>query len=235
MKKILRSVFKFLKLKLNCFRSWLEFNKIFFEIIGAASLSFMAIFISITANSLTEKQTKIMEYENTPQLEIRTQQIQNPQTKIYDKTVWLIFNRNSKLSNFEIEKDYSLLTFTKARDFSGDTLSVPIHFYLNTSGILTGENEGLIYQFDNAYVGEDEFEFRSGLRGIGYIDVHSYIKITYNNIFDEKIEKFYKISPSIKLITSEEWKKIEKFWIDNTDKRIYLDDVEKFKEFTLKI
>lgn len=210
-------------------RNWLTINKIFFEVVVATSLSFMAIFISIKTNLLTEYQTNIMRYENTPQIEIRSQQTQNPNTKIYDKTVWLVFNRNSKLSDFDVDRDYSFISFSKARDYSGDSLFIPLKHYINRGGVLTGENEGLIYQFDNDTNGEKEYILRSNLEGKGYIMPYSYIQISYKNIFDEKIIKYYQIWPSIKMIKKDEWEKIEKFYVDNLGKGIYLDDVEKFK------
>ena len=80
-----------MKIDINKIRRALNDNKIFFEVIVASLLSFMAVYVSIQANRIAETQTKIMQEENLPQLEIRMTQEYNEQIKLYDNDVWLFF------------------------------------------------------------------------------------------------------------------------------------------------
>ena len=206
------------------FRSFLQRNKIFFEVILASLLSFMAIFVSIKTNSIAEHQTKIMEYENTPQLEIRKHQEFNQELNTYND-IWLIFNRNSKVSNFDIEENYSFIRF-ESRSAKNDSILIPIAQYVNTKGMLTGESEGLIYQFDNSHNSVYEFTLRNELINIGYLEIESYIKSTYKDVMQQKEEKYYKIAPDIKEIDKEEWNKIKEEFLTNLDDRIYIDNIK---------
>ncbi|MEA5425881.1 hypothetical protein [Arcicella lustrica] len=195
-----------MKLKIEKIRKVLSDNKIFFEVIVATLLSFMAIKVSIEANRIADNQTKIMYEENLPQLEIRMTQEYNTQLKIYDNDVWLFFNRGGKLSDFDT-KEYSFYRFTYRPDY--DTLNIPLDSYLNMRGIITGESEGLVYQIDNNHHGAKEIVLRDSLSKFGYYDIDTYVAIYYKDIFDEKHEEFFQISPGINKINKQTWDRIE--------------------------
>lgn len=129
--------------KVNNFRFFLEKNKIFFEIGLAIIVALTGIYISIQANDIAKNQTKIMELENTPKIEIRKVQVYNDSLKIYDITKWFVFNNNSKISNFEIDNEISYLNLIKRKNY--EEIDIPLRNYLNIGGILSGENEGLIF------------------------------------------------------------------------------------------
>ena len=195
-----------MKIRFQNIRKGLENNKIFFEVIVASSLSFMAIYVSIQANRIAENQTKIMRDENLPQLEVRFTQEYNDQLKIYDNDIWLFFNRGGKLSNFDT-KEYSFYKFTYHPNY--DSLLLPVYNYLPMRGILTGDIEGLIYQIDNNRQGAKIIELRDSLANFGYYDIESYVSISYEDIFDERHEEYFQISPSVNRISLQDWKKIE--------------------------
>ncbi len=197
-------------MKLSTIRDLLNKNKIFFDVIVASLLSFMAIYISIQANKIADAQTKIMEQENLPQLEIRMTQDYNEKIKIYDNNVWLFFNRGGKLSDFDT-RDYSFFKFTAINGSKIDSLKLPLYSYLNMRGTLTGESDGLIFQIDNAHNGVKEVELRNSLMNFGYFEIQSYMEITYTDIFDKKHAEYFRISPGpgVSKISEKRWKEIE--------------------------
>lgn len=196
-------------MRLSRFRTLLEENKIFFEVFVATSLSFMAIYVSIQANKIAENQTKIMEEENLPQLEIRMSQEYNDEIKIADNNVWHFFNRGGKLSNFEI-KDYTFLKFGTRMELGNDSVILPLYNYLNWRGTLTGESEGLIYQIDNNHNGVNEVRLRDSLSNWGFYQIVSYVAISYVDIFDKDHIEYFRISPGIGKVSEKEWEKIKR-------------------------
>ena len=195
-----------MKFNLIRFRKCLEDNKIFFEVIVASLLSFMAIYVSFQANKIAEIQTKIMQEEDLPQLEIRINQEYNEQLELYDNVVWKIINQGGRLSDFDTEA-YSFYKFFYHPDY--DTLQIPLYSYLNMRGFLTGESEGLIYQIDNNHHGVKEIELRDSLSDFGFYQIETYMTIFYKDIFNENHEEYFIISPRIGRIKKEEWNVIE--------------------------
>lgn len=195
-----------MKIKFKDIRKNLNANKIFFEVIAATLLSFMAVYVSIQANRIAETQTKIMQEENLPQMEIRMAQEYNEQLKIYDNDIWFIYNRGGRLSDFDT-KEYSFYRFTYRPNY--DTLVLPLYSYLNMRGILSGESEGLVYQVDNNHHGAKELELRDSLSNFGFYDIDTYIAVSYEDLFNEKHEEYFQISPGINRINKQAWDKIE--------------------------
>ena len=195
-----------MKIDINKIRKGLNDNKIFFEVIVASLLSFMAVYVSIQANRIAETQTKIMQEENLPQLEIRMTQEYNEQIKLYDNDVWLFFNRGGRLSDFDT-KEYSFYKFTYHPDY--DNLMLPLYSYLNMRGILTGESEGLVYQVDNNHHGTKEMELRDSLSNFGFYEIETYVAVSYTDIFNDKHEEYFQISPGINRIKKQQWDTIE--------------------------
>lgn len=204
----------------------LEENKIFFEIIYIGLVSFMAIFVSIQANNISENQTKIMQYENTPKIEIRFKQFFNDTLGYCDKEKWYIYNKNSKLSNFDIQNTKSFLVYHKNPISSKDSIIFPIPYYLNTSGILHDQNEGLLYEFDNDNNGKYFRNLDLATRQNGLLQINNYIKISYSTILNNEIHRYYQISPNIHEISSEEWKKITNLFMDKSESRISLYEID---------
>ena len=195
-----------MKIDINKIRRALNDNKIFFEVIVASLLSFMAVYVSIQANRIAETQTKIMQEENLPQLEIRMTQEYNEQIKLYDNDVWLFFNRGGRLSDFDT-KEFSFYKFTYSPDY--DTLILPLYSYLNMRGVLTGESEGLVYQVDNNHYGAKEVELRDSLSNFGFYEIETYITVSYTDIFNDRHNEYFQISPGINRIKKQEWDRIE--------------------------
>jgi len=213
-----------MKSKIIKLRNFLNRNKIFFEVLAAIALTSTSIFVSIKANNISESQTKIMELENTPRIEIQRTQLYDDSTKTNFVTKWSVFNNNSKISNFEIQKEISYLNIRKK---NGKEIDIPLVEYLNHLGKLTGQSEGLIYEFDNKYCSQDEFLTRKEISDYGDIDVKSFIELSYNNVLGKKEIIHFQISPLIQEISEDSWEATNKDWSDKNSNAIYLKDIEK--------
>jgi hypothetical protein len=197
-------------MKLSSVREFLEKNKIFLEVFVATSLSFMAVYVSIQANKIAQNQTKIMEEENLPQLEIIKSNEYNDQIKIVDNNVWYFFNRGGKLSNFEI-KEYTFFRFGTRVELGNDSIILPLYSYLSWKGTLTGESEGLIYQVDNNHNGVNEVKLRDSLLKFGFYEIASYVAVSYVDIFDKEHIEYFQISPGSRgrRVSQKTWKTVK--------------------------
>lgn len=193
-------------------RKWLNANKIFFEVIVATLLSFMAVFVSIQTNKIAETQTQIMIEENMPQIEIRMGQQYNELSKFYDNDIWYFYNRGGKLSNFEISY-YSFYEFIYRPNF--DTIVIPIYGYLNMQGVLTGEGDGLIYQIDNNHNGKKEIELRDSLWDFGFNNVTVFARLEFKDILNRQHEEYYQISPGITSVDKIKWDNVKSKFEDS--------------------
>lgn len=213
-----------MKSKIIELRTFLKRNKIFFEVLAATVLTITSIFVSFKANNISKRQMEIMESENTPRIEIQRTQLFIDSTKTYQVTKWLVFNNNSKISDFEIEKQISFLNITK----NSEEVSIPVIEYLNPNGKLSGQNEGLIYEFDNSNSFQDEFVTRQNLMDYGDVNVRSFIQISYHDVLGRKKEiKYFQISPLIQEITQDDWDSTNEDWSSKSNDAIYLKYIEK--------
>lgn len=220
-----------MKSKIISLRSFLERNKIFFEVLTATALTLTGIFVSFNANSIANKansisdsQTKIMELENTPRIEIHRTELYIDSIENKHITKWLVFNNNSKISNFQIEKEVSYLVTTKKNHQEVD---IPLVKYLDDQEKLSVQNEGLIYEFDNKHCYEDEYLTSKEISDFGDIYIKSFIKISYNNVLGKKEIKFFQILPLIQEIPKKNWESTQADWLNKSDNAIHLKDVEK--------
>jgi len=204
---------KKLKIVFWQFRNLLERNKIFFEILGASTLSFMAIYVSLQANRIAEVQTKIMEQENLPRLEVLKQQALNSNSGIYDNTIWIIYNRGGKLLNFKIEK-LSFVGFTKFYSHQWDRIEIPVDGYFEMRGTLTTHSDEMIYQIDNNKNGEKELQLYRSLLNDGKMDMDCYFAISYSDIFEKGHTAYFEINPTCVEITENEWWNLVKQKLD---------------------
>jgi len=214
-----------MKNKIILMRDSLERNKIFFEILTAVVLTFTSIYVSVQANNISRAQTGIMKLENTPRIEIRKAQLENDSAKIVNVTKWLVINNNSKISNFEIEKQFSYINVVKRKN--SREISIPLMEYINIEGKSTGKNEGLVFEFDNANCSENEFLTREKIWDYGYIYVKSFIAISYDDVLTKKETKYYQITPLIQEISKIEWELISTDWSNKSKDVIHLKDIEK--------
>ncbi|MEO7975552.1 hypothetical protein [Flavobacterium sp.] len=214
-----------MKNKIIKLRGFLKRNKIFFEVLAATALTITSIFVSFKANNISERQMEIMESENTPRIEIQRTQLFIDSTKTHQVSKWLVFNNNSKISNFEIEKQVSFLNVNKKDD---KEITIPIIEYLNPLGKLSSQNEGLIYQFDNIYSFQDESATRQELLDYGDVNVRSFIEISYHDVLGRKKGiKYFQVSPLIQEILKDEWDSINEDWSSKSNDAIYLKYIEK--------
>lgn len=203
-------------------KRFLDSNKIFFEIIVSISLTFTSIYVSIIANQIALSQTRIMELENTPKLEIRKNQIYNDSLEIFEITEWYIFNQNSKIANVSLEKEVSFLNVIKRGTYQ--EFNIPCRNYLNSQGILTGSSEGLVYQFDNKLTALNEYQTREQFWDKGHLQLNTYISVSYDDVLNEKNEKFYMITPTIKEISKSTWDSCIRTWSIGSEYAVYLSE-----------
>lgn len=218
-----------MKNKIIELRSFLKRNKIFFEVLATTALTITSIFVSFKANNIANQanniakiQTEIMELENTPRIEIQRTQYKDS-TTTNQITKWLIFNNNSKISNFEIEDEISFLNIVKK---NGKEIDIPLVEYINRQGKSTGQNEGLIYEFDNKYCSQDEFLTREEILDFGDVDVKSFIEVSCNNVLGKKEIIYFQISPLIQPISKSFWESKKKDSRSKNSNAIYLKDIE---------
>ncbi|WP_394775765.1 hypothetical protein [Flavobacterium sp.] len=166
-----------------------------------------------------------MKLENTPRIEIRKAQLQRDSSKIVNITKWLVINNNSKISNFEIEKQFSYINVVKRKN--SKEISIPLMEYINLEGKSTGKSEGLVYEFNNANCSENEFLTREKIWNYGYIYVKSFIAVSYDDVLTEKETKYYQITPIIQEISKTEWEIINTDWSNKSKDVIHLKDIEK--------
>ncbi|OXA93862.1 hypothetical protein [Flavobacterium hercynium] len=221
-----------MKNKIIFYRHFLERNKIFFEILTAVVLTITSIFVSIQANDIANKanaisnaQTGIMELENTANLEIRKKQISNDSTETDNITKWSVLNNNSKISNFEIEKEFSYINIVKK--LNNEEINIPLMEYINLDGRSTEQNEGLIYEFDNKNCSHNEYLMRQGIWEYGFTQIKSFIQVSFDNVLTKKVTKYYQIAPLIQEISKREWDLIKKDWSAKSSNVIHLKDIER--------
>lgn len=227
-----------MKSKIILFRSFLERNKIFLEVLTAVVLTCTSIFVSFQANNIANQannianqaniisntQTGIMKMENTPSLEIRKTQTSNESSGQDNVSKWTVLNNNSTISNFEIEKQYAYLNIVKRENST--EINIPLMEYIDIEGRSTGRNEGLIYEFDNKNCSKNELLTRQAIWDYGYTQIKSYIEITYTNVLTKKETKYYQITPLIQEISEKEWASIKNDWSGKSKNVMHLQDVE---------
>jgi hypothetical protein len=220
-----------MKNKIVLFRNLLERNKIFLEVLTAIVLTSTSIFVSFQANNIANQaniisntQTCIMKMENTPSLEIRKTQTVNDSSGVENVSKWTVLNNNSSISNFEIEKQYAYLNIVK-RENSAE-INIPLMEYVDIEGRSTGQNEGLIYEFDNKNCSKNELMTRQLIWDYGYTQIKSYIEISYTNVLTKKETKYYQITPLIQEISEKEWGSIKKDWSSKSKNVMHLQDIQ---------
>lgn len=205
-------------------RKWLERNKIFLEVLSIVISPIAAVYVAYKANEISDSQTRIMEQQEMPRIEVRTSRLYNEESKVYDTDMLAVFNMGGKLANFDIKTmEFLQLEVYRPRAAKNDTLMLEIEEYYTTGGVLSGNSEGLIYTVDNNHGDARIVSLRDTLlnKHIGYCDVVSYAQITYNDVFDNKHIDYFKTNPSVVKVSEAEWKKYRGIR-GNSDKRYYL-------------
>lgn len=221
-----------MKNKIVLFRGFLERNKIFLEVLTAIVLSCTSIFVSFQANKIADQaniisntQTGIMKLENTPSIEIRKAPKENETSELENVTKWLVLNNNSKISNFVIEKEFSYMNIVKK--VNAEEVNIPLMEYINEDYKQTGQNEGLICEFDNKNCSQNEFLTRQAIWDYGYIQIKSFIEISYDNVLTKRETKYYQISPLIQEISKKEWNTIKNDWSRKSKNAMHLQNITK--------
>lgn len=195
-------------------RDFLNRNKVFYEVIVAFLLSLMAIKVSCNANKIAETQTKIMEQESLPQIEIRGYQGFNQEKKVYDNTTFLVYNRGGKLSDFSIE-NMTFIRFVPRGIEERDKMNIPIYGYFGMQGVLSGDAQDLVYSFDTDHQDDIEVNLRDSLSNKGYLQIESYVKVSYADISDQTHFEYFFLRPTSVKISEKEWEEHQNIFDDN--------------------
>lgn len=208
----------------NGLRTWLDRNKVFFEVIAFSVFSLTAIFVAFRANQIAETQTHIMRKTAVPKVDVvMTSDIDNV-TNVYN-TVWYVFNNGGKLSNLNI-KTYSMIHLNLYNSNSRDSIGYPLYNYLNFRTQITGESDGHISTIDNGNSAVKEQRLRTELMNYAYFNVECYAKIAYRDIFDEHHVVYLKLGIDNEELTGAQWTQIEEYWND-AKIRLTLDKLNK--------
>lgn len=205
-------------------RQWLEKNKIFLDVVSAMLLPVAAVYVAYKANSIADVQTKIMEQQVMPRIEIRTDQIFNEKNELSDTQMFSVFNMGGKLSNF----DYDHVEFLNIELYNGissnDTILLPIADYQVVGGIISGNSEGLVYTLTNSHGDSSIVNLRNNLitKHIGYCNILSYAKVTYEDLFGNEHKEYFRTNPDVVKIKEIEWNKVKNDFRDPVNKQYYL-------------
>lgn len=183
------------------FRSWLEKNKIFFELLSMVVLSTMAIIVSKNANEISTTQTRIMEYENQPNFDLVFYQSFEDSTNI-PTSIWNVYNRGGRVTDYELE-DISFVRATILKNNNYIIKLIPLFFYLDFNHTITGETAGLVEILKNNLLKSQMIELNRAFRGKGYIEIETYLKISYTNFLNVKKSKYFQLSPVVEISKSE--------------------------------
>lgn len=189
-------------------RDWLNNNKIFFEVIVMGWLTYMAITVSRKANEIADAQTSIMRQEQLPQFEFRSEQLKNEKTGIYDYRTWYVVNRGGRFSDLDM-RDLTFVTFVNRGDQLLDTIRIPVYGYLSMVKTISMESQGAVYTFNNDRNGALEYQLRQDMFDQGYLDVDSYAKISYKDLFGTTVYEYYRLGIGTEKISETEYLKLD--------------------------
>jgi hypothetical protein len=191
-----------MKKHFNNLRKFIEKNKIFFELIPMVSLSIMAIIVSKNSNEISQNQTLIMSRENEPNIDIIFYQTLDDSTTI-PTSVWNIYNRGGRLTEYDL-KDISFVRSTMNVEGEFVEKLIPLYFYLDPYHEISGETNGLVQKLKNNICKSKYLELNKSFLGNGYMELETYIEISYTDFLNERKNKYYSLSP-MKEINKAKW------------------------------
>lgn len=179
----IRANFKITNIRLKFF---LETNKIYFELILASFLTIMAIVISFKANEISEKQTLIMDAENKPRFEFKTEQKFNLISRANSDWNLRLFNSGGPITNISYKSMHVLSVKYWNKNNPGviKNIYIPVQqFYQGSYPTPNSTGEILVeYGSNNISLLSDTFE-----------KVEAYIKQKDFDSVDIGFSQFYKI------------------------------------------
>ena len=126
-------------------RAWLRLNKIFFETATTASLSAMALIVSIASLRISSVQTRIQRAQAQPTFVVQPSPIFNEKTQKYDELRFQIRNVGSPVKGFtEVTRSFLVVNYTgKFPKAEEGKVYIPVSGYLPIY-IFTSDSTGLL-------------------------------------------------------------------------------------------
>lgn len=192
-------------------RNWLEKNKVFFETVLMLFASIIGIFVTIFANSIMDKQTRIEEALSKPIINIEP--ILDDENSSIEKVN--IYNLGSAFDDMDIEifPYYFICLFKKMKDYGLKTESIllPIDCIINPvfetkklntkSGLICSINSNDLtnyYVQDMKDFKEDGLTVISSDLNLNFLSLEYFIRIRYTDIWGNDIVEVYQCIPNKK-------------------------------------
>lgn len=126
------------------FRRWLSENKIFFDTLAAVTLSGMALVVSYGSYRQTSLQTKIQAAQAAPILIVKSEQIQNPDTRFYEEHRVTISNLGSPVRTFASSvRSAAIIEVTDHAGNREPNIVLPLSGYF-AADFETGDGKGVL-------------------------------------------------------------------------------------------
>ena len=220
-------------------RTFLENNKIFFEIFSNVILGIMGIIISISAIRLTKYQNILTERELLPVMEIREYLEENEENLYLEENIQ-ISNVGGALYGFQTDMACVLNINYITEGLEKGTIKKELDGYYyysrNTQAatgileIIGGYNNN--YNFSNLQLEIMEGKYKE--YGISFLEIkiESYLKIEYYDVLDNKHTEYYKLADSTEKIEEQEGNDIFQEYRNSLDIfKLGADHLEKILEY----
>lgn len=203
--------------KFTRFRSWLERNKVFFELSTAILLAYMSYTVSINANQiatyqndLVKEQNNLIKDENQPIFQFNFTQFNNDNLDSAERID--IYNIGKPAHNFQAEA-YVLCNIQLHNSSDNEYTKISFYqknYYINTSMV---SPVGLMNSFDSAgfltslprYLNSTSLSCLQNQSNIEQVQLTRYVHFTYSDIYGENHDEVYCVTKlgSFKLTESE--------------------------------
>lgn len=194
-------------------RTFLENNKIFFEIFSSVILGIMGVIISISAIKVTQYQNTLAERELLPIMEIK-EYLEKDEENSYLESIIQISNVGGALYGFQSDTICILNINYLTEDLKKGTIKKELdgYYYYGRS---TQASTGILKTIGgyNNYYNLSDLELE--IMGQKYkeygiysleIEIETYLRIEYYDVLDKKHTEYYRLADSTEKIEEQEGK-----------------------------
>jgi len=184
-------------------RSWLERNKIFFEVFSYSVIGLAGIYFSISQLKVNQRQIEIQKSEMQPVFRITFTLYQDSLSNVYNTEVFGIYNDGKPLKSFKYDvKTYYKIDYISQKEDVNKSFFIPISgFYWaqfpldNSTGLLVnGFLKNNNSEFKRIY---DECLHQSTNNEFYFVSKFSLFKIDYTDLSNTNYTLYFKGRESI--------------------------------------
>lgn len=182
--------------------AWLKRHKVIFETLATAVFTFASIFVAWLQWRTAETQIEISRRQSQPNIIVSTQHLKEANEASFSNEELHVQNVGGIAKNLKADVavwfEFELFTSQGKKD----SIFIPITGYYGAHFVNGEIATGILVRckghrnwakFINFYDQLKERVKSAGL-GLGYLNQHEYVKITYRDVFDEQHEQYYKAS-----------------------------------------